>query len=424
MKRAAQNLAQLPDTSFFEEISEGVIHVVEHVTTLDRSAQLLHQNKEWNSANILKKLADEEAAKVPILLDVVRCSDEAKKKRTSGYFYSHIAKSIYSQACYWRFANFQELSGYVKEECRAFHLDGPNDVDWIFPNSIKLEREQAIYVDYVQDITEERGECSWITPLSYNWNGGEYRTPPCVQLSQAIYETGMASSEGLKVVAGVWEGYTPNCKTHWNEILELNKRTLVELIKRGLCSEDDPAGSFIMDRWPFPLWPLEIKIETIDLAELRKYRANRIEAIEILQERKDPPPQISRNAVETLDRFHKEWGKQVNDKERIETDPETPASKFRTISFNEACNDYSLDSYKEFEKEYLDLSEEKRVALLALAWFARSHVPNWPDEYEHAKEAFQRLSIEYQIGQASHWLAGLERWERDPTGFCPGQRNL
>lgn len=424
MKRAAQTLAQLQDPSIFEEISEGIFHVVEHVTDLDRNAQVLHQKEEWSSANILKNLADEEAAKVPILLDLVRCPDETKKKRTSKYFYNHIAKRIYSQACYLRFTDFQELIGYVKEECHGYYLDGPNDVDWIFPNSIKLERERTIYVDYVQDITEERGKCSWITPLSHNWNGGEYRTPPCVQLSQAIYEIGMASSEGLKVVAEVWEQYIPNCKTHWNEILELNKKTLVELIKRGLCSDDDPARSFIMDRWPFPLWPLEIKIETIDLVDLRQYRANRIKAIEILQEKKDPPPQISRNTVETLDRLHKDWEKQVNGREQIETDPEIPASKFRIMSFNETCNDYSLDSYKEFEKKYLDLSEEKRIALLALAWFARSHVPNWPDEYEHAKKAFQRLSIEYQIGQASHWLAGLQRWERAPTGFRPGQRNL
>ena len=48
---------------------------------------------------MLRNLANEEAAKVLILLDVVRCpkSRSTDKSRTLSYFYNHLAKRIYAQ---------------------------------------------------------------------------------------------------------------------------------------------------------------------------------------------------------------------------------------------------------------------------------------------------------------------------------------
>ena len=91
-----------------------------------------------------------------------------EKTRTLGYFYDHIAKGIYAEVCNWRPMDFAEVRSNVDDERLERYLDGPNGVDWIFPNSITQQRENRLYVGYVCDDTEEsaQGEGYWASPLN------------------------------------------------------------------------------------------------------------------------------------------------------------------------------------------------------------------------------------------------------------------
>ena len=151
MKRAIFHLEQLPDEALFKTLSEGMSHIVDNAVSFDETASRLYGNEELRASAIMRGFAEEEAAKVLILVDYVRCP-EASKKGTSVLkrYYSHVAKRIHAMACrYPGIESFADLSDMVQWECRPWHLDGPNSVDWIMPNSILQEREGDLYVDYV-----------------------------------------------------------------------------------------------------------------------------------------------------------------------------------------------------------------------------------------------------------------------------------
>ena len=70
---------------------------------------------------------------------------------------------------------------------------------------------------------------------------------------------------------------------------------------------------------------------------------------------------------------------------------------------------------------FQQLTEHERVDLLALAWFTRERIANWPAVYEYARTMISSAHDDYQIGLASCWLAGFDRWEEKPRSFQPGQ---
>ena len=115
----------------FEEISEGISYIVENALSFDRTARRLCQAQEYRAAEILRGFAEEEAAKVLILMDAVRCpSDRLEESRDIKHaFYNHIAKRIYAMMCSWRGCrvNFEEvLSNCSNSNAARFTLDGPN----------------------------------------------------------------------------------------------------------------------------------------------------------------------------------------------------------------------------------------------------------------------------------------------------------
>ena len=86
MEPSIADLLQLADDRLFEEISEGVAHIVENAENLDSIAVRLDELGELRGAGILRALAAEESAKILILLDVVRCPVGDRECRSSPDF--------------------------------------------------------------------------------------------------------------------------------------------------------------------------------------------------------------------------------------------------------------------------------------------------------------------------------------------------
>ena len=278
MERAIKDLCQLSDADLFEEVAGGIGHVMDAVNELDAAIRKLHEVDHHYPARILESLAIEEAAKVLILIDAVRCprNKPHERSQTLGHFYNHLAKGIYAEVCNWRPADFAEVKRNIDLQRREHYLDGPNDVDWIFPNSITQQREDTLYVGYIRDDTEEggQGERYWAPPMdAYIGTVLEYITPLVITLVRALHQVKATTPEGLSVLAEVWRPVDVYAEMSRVELRGLNLRTLEALNNRDLLAPAPPKiCAVIRNNWIFPLWPLDLQIFKVGKEKLREVR--------------------------------------------------------------------------------------------------------------------------------------------------------
>jgi AbiV family abortive infection protein len=266
--KAILDLLQLSDKDFFEQASIGYDQVLKNAIRINRDAKSLRNQKSPNGCRILSGMAEEEAAKCLILFDAVRCPRTPPEllKRQLKRFYDHLAKGLYAEACYWRPANFQELSNSVNEERKEFYLDGPNDIDWIFRNRILSNREEGIYVDYVEP---DDGKHIWLTPSKDSFLLPD--TPESLSLTKAISDAGCATPAALQVIADFWRPIVMKSDFTWRELSKLNYQTLKLLEGKGLVKEQpQDVYSTIIDLLPFPMFSLDFGLIKRNETELRE----------------------------------------------------------------------------------------------------------------------------------------------------------
>ena len=426
MKRAILDLEQLADNALFEVLSEGMPLIVENAVSLDDIACGLYKDKKYCVSEVIRGFAEEEAAKVMILIDYVRCPRNSKQRgQILRRFYQHVPKRVHAMACeYSSIASFGELSELVEGECRPWYLDGPNQVDWIFQNSILEKREHGLYVDYVQDVTDTKGGYHWKSPSQKIHFFSQYKTSDCVRLAQALSRAGAASGGGLAEIADVWRSFEPVPETHYRKLRDLIVETLGRLIPR--CGDADEADvRFIVSHWPFPLWPLTIKDPRPtdgDLDGLREKRKRTVERIERIEAKREPAPAISRAKVEALNDAHAAWEKDIEAHASYSGGNEHGGLRIRSL--DDMSRDFELASYKHLEDMVDALSDEERAALLALGWFAREQIADWPRIHKRAIEEAPSTDQDYLIRLGSYWLAGLDRWEAKPQPFEAGQSRV
>ena len=354
----------------------------------------------------------------------MRCPrDWNKRADTAKRFYGHVAKRIYAMVCsYPRIASFKELCELVQSEARPYYLDGPNSVDWIFWNSIATEREQRMYVDYVQDVTDRSGDYRWSLPPAPTPGRWRYETPDCVKLCRALLETGTGSPDGLAMVATIWRGFVPVPETGRDELRDWTANTLERLAAAGINAADEESRRLVVANWTFPLWSLTIREprgKEEDLETLREVREGTIEWIEETEAKRNPAPAISRSKVEELSEAHAAWTREVDVRHSSRS---TGMGGMLIRSGTEISKDFELDSYKRLEDMFGELTEEERAALLALAWFGReAGVADWPRIYARAREMVGPADDGYDIGLGGYWVAGLDRWEETPRRFKAGR---
>ena len=125
VRRSILNLEQLSDIALYEALSEGTPLIVDNATNLDETARRLYRDEEYRASEVMRGFAEEEAAKVLILIDYVRCPRSWKQRsQVLKRFYGHVAKRIHAMACdFPRIASFKELSNLVESECRPWYLE-------------------------------------------------------------------------------------------------------------------------------------------------------------------------------------------------------------------------------------------------------------------------------------------------------------
>jgi len=278
-QRAISNLAQLSDEEFFKEVAIGMELVSENASAMEADAALLIDQKRWRGAAVLRAIAEEEASKYLILLDAVRCprsSNEEKKvfARHLNSFNEHLAKGIYAEYCYINPVNFAEARRYIESLRPELYLDGPEYSLWLYRNRILQRREARLYVDY---LNTDEGKY-WTTPAGEAEIFGEPLYSAALRLVTSFQKLGMASRDALSIISSIWRPIPITNEFHFSQAGQLTGVTLRTLAERGLLhgSIDSEAAATIVDRWLFPLYPLDLRPLKVDRNALRE--AQRAEA--------------------------------------------------------------------------------------------------------------------------------------------------
>lgn len=427
---AITNLGNQRPEHFWRDAARGIDLLVSNIRRLDGSAHRASKDGDEATATLLGSFADEEAAKVLILIDAVRCpeSEPKTRARTLKRWSKHLWKGIYVLACHWRPADFPEFASNVDHELQPFYLDGPLGVDWIFPNEIISERERQIYVDIVDDITESGSagrEPSWVTPDDFTSSVFGYHTSRCVEVALALHAQGISSERGLRHVAAVWQPIDPESmdgsllRAKINETLSAVWHDSEDLA----VQEEDPPSPSPLEYWPFPLWSIgepEKVNRSESLATLRAKRDAELKRIRRVQGMKDPPPEVSLEKVLEMDAaYHK-----VEEETRRRTDEHSAGKSGPRIFTAQVADVSETAAWRELRELWWDLSDGERVSLVALAWLTRHTIADWPASLKKAQgeSAIHETQEEryfLELGRA--WLQGFRRWQTPPDHVWIGR---
>lgn len=273
-RKAIQDLAQLQEAALFAEISRGAGLCVKNAKRISSDSLLLAKEKRTRGEKILRLAAEEEASKVLILLDAIRCP-RTKRSHEFGrqlrYFNEHLAKGIYAQYCGLCPASFGEVRRWVDSERKQYRLDGPNGVDWIFYNDILRRREETIYVDYA----EEDGQTWWNDPGQLEEIGNPFQIsePPVLKLMNALNDAGCLATPTLTIIARTWQSVSLDDNCSWEVVRDLNLAILDAMRQQGLLkTQSEEIRIIIASNWLFPLYPLDLGKESVKSKELDAVR--------------------------------------------------------------------------------------------------------------------------------------------------------
>lgn len=274
--RALSHVARLPKAKRLDAIAEGLDLLVEHVETLRNDLVCLVEAERPRASAIIADYSEEEAAKVLILLDLVRMgfrNQNAANEQLSR-FYSHLARCIYAEVAAMRPASFGEVRSLVDLLRESHYLDGPNDVDWIFRNQLLTRREETLYVDYVRD---EDGEQRWVTPAAYD-QSNLWVSTGVQDLVVALRRCGCTSRPGLEVVARVWSRRALEDSTHWSEVAQINADIVDELLAKDFARPEVTTQDvhLVQDRWLFPMGSLDLSQIEVPKSKLEEQRDRRL----------------------------------------------------------------------------------------------------------------------------------------------------
>lgn len=273
--RAIRDLLQLNSGDFLKEVSVGLEKIYESCEALNNSSLTLRKSEEYRGARILESVAKEEAAKFLILIDAVRCPKTQPKllSRQLEKFNEHLAKGIYAKMCSWRPDKYSSLCKYIEEELEEYYLDGPEGVEWIFRNSIISNREESMYVDYVQ---HEEDNHTWLSPERFeDIEIGGFGDNAAVEMAKSFFLSGVSSEASLVVFAEYWRNFEFSEEAHYQEFKKANLESLKALESRGLLKDaPDSCYSLLINWMPFPVYKEPMKMIKVPISGLKDAQKN------------------------------------------------------------------------------------------------------------------------------------------------------
>lgn len=275
--RGLSSIFQVTESERFAELAGGLPLLAESVRERSADADQLAEARRFQSAAVLRSFAEEEAAKVLILLDLARCGwgDDKLARTGVSAFYDHLARGLYVEAYWASPADLAEIKRLVDFDRKNMYLDGPTGADWIFRNDVLGNRESALYVDYIE---AGDGRRCWTGPAERAARFDEpyvHPLPACkaVSLVGAMDRVGLLTEDGLHATRDAW-GDTPvdNHTMHFTELVRINEAVIRNLESRGGVAPDCTRGDigYVMQNWIFPLIGLDLTLQKVKVSELKK----------------------------------------------------------------------------------------------------------------------------------------------------------
>ena len=265
----AQRLCQMPQSERLAFIADGLPVVLASAQGFWQAASQL--DGQVREAVVLARHAEEESAKVLILMDMVRCPKRLVSSRMGSmvkWFYSHLARLIYGEAVSWKPMHVAQLREYVDLSRKSHHVDGAVG-EYIMPNSMIFNREGVLYSDIAA--YEEEG-VSWsdsadlIHELSFS-----RRPPTALRLAESMSRLGMFTRGGVELTAEVWGKVEFKEQENVREADDLMQTLLGELSGEGLPAEDaaEEDVQLLYEAWPLPMYHFDFGLIEVPLDDLQ-----------------------------------------------------------------------------------------------------------------------------------------------------------
>ncbi len=266
-QRQASRICQMSAADRLAFIAEGLPII--HASAMgfwSASAELREKPRE---AEVLEGFAKEEAAKILILLDAVRCPENrvaGKLNKLLRWFYGHHQRLIVAQLAEWWSPNVADLRKSVEPLRKVHDLEG-NMGEFIVPNSTLYRRESKLYADVE---AYEDGTPVWNAPVVHP-TGFPAHMPAVVQVVDAMAACGMFSLAGLKAASEVWGRLEFQETETLQDAERLTQELLARLIADGLPSESATQDhvNVLYRHWPLPMYNVDLDPIPVTLEELK-----------------------------------------------------------------------------------------------------------------------------------------------------------
>ncbi|VIO68764.1 hypothetical protein CI1B_23460 [Bradyrhizobium ivorense] len=263
----ARRLCQLDDAERLAFIAEGLPVILRSAQGFWAAAEKLQAHS--REAKVLENYADEEAAKILILVDAVRCPPKLIASRLNkivGWFYNHLARLIYAEAVSWKPTHLAELREYVDQQRHGHYLEG-HAGEYIAPNWAIYQRESLLYADVE---AYQDGTLEWSAPRDPPYGHfGSFR-PRALLVAEAMEQVGMFTTAGLKAVSEIWGSLEYREKEDHHDGRKLTEQLLTRLHDEGLIldtAKAEHAGT-LYNEWQIPMYNLEFSLIPVSLEEL------------------------------------------------------------------------------------------------------------------------------------------------------------
>jgi len=266
----AKRLCQLNHRQRLEFLAEGLPIILQSAQGFWESSQQLRE-AHGREAKVLEGFAKEEAAKILILMDAVRCPPKliaSKLNRIVGWFYDHLARLIYAEAVSWKPMHLAQLREYVDRQRRGHSLEGDAG-EYILPNWTIYQRESRLYVDVE---AYQDGELNWNVP-HHSYTGFallDAFVPPALQVAAAMQQVGMFTVKGLQAVSDIWGSLEYKDREDHHDGEKLNGRLLQRLHTEGLVLDtaEEKHLAMLYRTWQIPMYNLDFSLIPVTLEEL------------------------------------------------------------------------------------------------------------------------------------------------------------
>lgn len=266
--RQAKVLCQMSRKERLRFISDGLPVILQSVQGYWQASHKLKNHP--REASVLLGHATEEAAKILILMDAIRCPDKIVSSKIGNivsWFYNHLARLIYAEAVYWKPTNTKELREYVDRQRLSHSVDGQLG-EFIFPNWSLYTRESQLYADVFRENDQDP---SWQEPSLY-LSEITYFKPLVIELTEAMSVLGMFKYEGLVAISETWDKTTFSENEDFKDARDLTRLLLDRLIEEGLPTEDanQTDAEVLFHNWQLPMYDFDFNLINVSIEELNE----------------------------------------------------------------------------------------------------------------------------------------------------------